>query len=339
MREEIERALIVLYRDILDPDELDLAQLGTDAQVDAWRNAETAAVLDDLKAAVDLDKRGDRYAAALAYVLAVRRSKIQPSLPSIEQQIAALGEALLERYEAPPSGEADLRNALARLIDQPEISDEVGEFLLSAFGDALSVTDNGDGTLSFTGAAAEMATMLTELSSMQMACEAHNGTVEVNGVRHKVLSLRFEVCTQLPFDRSAKAIDPRRWPTFSPLFFQSVTLVDGVATSTGPWYGTIQESVGALTTGTPIVTNLLVSYHEEAGLAVTAYDLSQDPMLLADDGTVKVDYGYFSVTEEGLHRRVSVMKVVSIEGKEDTPPHYLCPLWLQQFGMIGWSAP
>jgi len=336
--EEIELALIVLYRDILPPDELDLTQLGDPAQVDLWTNAETANVVSDLKAAVDLNRRGDRYAAALAYVLGVRRAAIVPALPDIETELTALGEALLERYDAPGSGEADLRNAMARLLELPEVSSEVADFLMTAFGGALTAIDNGDGTFLFTGPAAEMATMLTELSSMQMACDAHNGTVEVNGVRHQVLFLRFEVCTQVPFDRSAKAVDPRQWPTFSPLFFQSVTVLDGVPTATGPWNGTIQESVGALSTGTPTVTNLLVSYHEEPGLAVTAYDLSQDTTLLADDGTVKVDYGYFSVTEEGLHRRVSVMKVVSIEGKEDTPPHWLCPLWAQQFGMIGWWA-
>ncbi len=327
----IDAAIVVLYRVL---GEVDPAALGPSP--DFLDSPQTA--LTDLTAQVDLTSRQGRYLANLAYVLGMRID--DQNIESLTPELTALGAKILERFPDVVNGvplEAKMSTALRRLLVSPHIDQDVATGLEDAFNGALQTSfDNTTDEWKFAGAAAETATMLVELASLEIQCRCEDGAVRLDGARVPVLKCAFEVCTQAPYDRCMPGVDPRNWPVYSPIFFQSVDVLSG-SPSTGNWQGVIQESVGALITGTPVITNLLVSYHEKPNMAVSAYDLAPDsPALKSDDTTVDVDYGYFSVTDEGAHRRVTVLKVVHIRGKEDVPTNWMCPLVLQQQAMIGW---
>lgn len=327
----IDAAIVVLYRVL---GEVDPAALGSSPDFfDSPQAALTA-----LTTQVDLTNRQGRYLANLGYVLGMRID--EQNIDSLTTELTALGAKILERFPDVVNGaplEVKMSTALRRLLVVPNVDQSVADGLEDAFNGALQTSfDSTAQEWKFDGAAAETATMLIELTSLEIQCRCEDGAVQLDGARVPVLKCAFEVCTQAPYDRCMPGVDPRNWPAYSPIFFQSVEVLSG-SPSTGNWQGVIQESVGALITGTPVITNLLVSYQEQANMAVTAYDLAPDsPTLKGDDTTVDVDYGYFSVTDEGAHRRVTILKVVHIRGKEDVPTSWICPLVLQQQAMIGW---
>ena len=334
---KIDAAIVVLYRTLM-PSEINVAELGDPGDFSGTPQEALA----DITAQVDLETRQGRYLANLAYVLALRID--EEGLAPLTTEMNALGTKILERFSDIAIGQGGeqelfLQSGLRRLLTTPpEITTDVAGDLVNAFDPVLQTSFNASQGWKFDGPAAETATMLVELAAMSLHCDCRDGFVMLNGVKVPVLFCRFEICTQAPFDRCKPGVDPRRWPTFSPIMFQSVTVLSG-SPAVGDWQGVIQEVVGTLFTssGAGYKTNLLVSYHEEADMAVTAYDLApDDPSLLPDDNQIDVDYGFFSVTDEGAHRRVTVLKVVHIKGKEEAPGKWLCPLNIMQSAMIGW---
>jgi hypothetical protein len=328
---KIDAAMAVLYQALL-PGEVDPAAFGNPPDF----ATSPQAALADIAAQVDVDTRQGRYLANLAYVLGLRIDG--ENIDAVTPELNALGAKILAPFRGVdgPALEPNLATGLRRVLGSPMITQDVVDDLDTAFGGSLESSRNASDQWEFHGPAAETATMLIELAALDIHCQCEDGLVTVDGAQVPVLKCVFEVCTNAPYDLCMRGVDPRNWPTYSPLFFQSVEVLSG-SPSPGNWEGVIQESVGALLTGTPLITNLLVSYHEQAKMAVTAYDIAPDSSILkADDGTIDVDYGYFSVTDEGLHRRVSVVKIVHIRGKEDVPTNWMCPLVLQQQAMIGW---
>lgn len=328
-------AIVVLYR-VLMPSEINTAELGDPG--DFSGTAQDA--LTDIALQADLESRQGRYLANLAYVLGLRID--DAGIESLTPELSVLGATILERFPDIAVGqgaaqEPSLQQALRRLLAFPEVTTDVADGLVAAFDPVLQSSFNPSEGFTFSGPAAEIATMFTELAAMDLHCDCRDGAVMRDGVEVPVLYCRFEICTQAPYDRCMPAVDPRRWPRFSPVLFQSVSVLSG-SPSMGNWQGVIQEEVGALfTSGAGYKTNLLVSYHQEQDMAVTTYDLApNDPALLADDNQIDVDYGFFAVTDEGAHRRITVLKVVHIKGKEDAPGKWLCPLHIMQQAMIGW---
>jgi hypothetical protein len=333
--ESIELGLISLYH-ALDPEEFDLNQLGDPPQVDNM-SADPSVALPQLTEAVNLELRRDRYAASLAYVLGVRY--LQAGGP-IEAELNALGAKIVTRFgNSDPygSGESALRNAVSRLIGDATITTQIGDDMATAFeGKVRYTVDPETGLWSIEGEATEAALMLCELGSMGANCSTRNAKMLLGGTAVEVLIIECEMCTQLPFERIKDAIDPRNWDDKNPGFFQSIQVLAPVPSPPGgTWNGVIQEKVGALFLGTPLVTNLAVSYFEANRVAVTTYDLAADSAVKeVDDGKVKVDYGFWAVTEEGVHRRTRLLKVVRIE---NTPwPAWFHPLWAQQLLMMGY---
>ncbi len=330
----IELALIALYR-ALDPDGFPVDQLGIAS--DFERMLDPAVSLPELTEAVDRNTRRGRYAASLAYVLGAR---FLEAGNDIDAQLAPLGARIIGRFgDADSSGEreAALRDAVLGLLPNGEITPDVTKALSIAFSGKVEFSFTADtGTWSFQGPAAEAATMLCELASMGTNCQTRPGRVRVGGALLDVIVIECEVCTQAPWSRTMVGVDPRNWPVYNPAFFQDVDVLTSAPAAGASWSGVIQESVGALVTGKPIITNLIVSYFQDTGVAVTAYDLAADAAVPQhpDDGSVKVDYGFFSVTDEGVHRRIRLLKVLHIDPLPK--PWWMKPLWADQLLMIGW---
>lgn len=333
MSETIERGLLSLYKELY-VDDFDLTQLGDEGFVDAMSISPVAA-LPALAGTVDLSQRRDRYAANLAYVLSLRCIELHAT--PIETEAANLGQLILGRFDAAELAAAEelLRDGIKRLFDSPMMKSDVAEKFEEAFGTSLQFTINDDDSITFTGPAAETAAMFSELACMDVDINAELGVVAVGNERYDVMKIQYELCTQVPWDRMKVTVDPRNWHTYNPGFFDKITVLTSPPTTTD-WCGVIQEEVGAVLTGSPIVTNLYVTYYEQPGLAVTAYDLAPDALAVTpDDGRVKVDYGIFAITNEGVHRRVRVLKVVHVAGYEWVPK-WMWPLLAQQLVMIGW---
>jgi len=334
--ENIELGLISLYH-ALDPTNFDVNQLGDAAQADHM-SADPSVTLPGLTAAVDLELRRDRYAASLAYVLGLRFVKNGGSL---DAELQELGGAIVARFgHSDPlgEGEAALRAAVSELIDDQQISESVAEALTVAFeGKVVFTLDPDTQQWTIEGEATEAALMLSELGSMGTNCNMRNVRVPLGNTEVEVLVLECEVCTQLPWERVKRGADPRNWDDVFAGFFDNIeVVVPATPPPAGTWNGIIQEKVGALILGTPLITNLVVSYFEAPRLAVTTYDLAPEnalPPAKDDDARVKVDYGFWAATDEGVHRRIRLLKVVRIE---DTPwPAWFHPLWAQQLLMMG----
>ena len=329
---DIDLALVVLYRELtedLGPDQLE--QLGDAGQVQAFAETDVASALANLTEAVDLTVRFHRYAASLAYVLGVR-------LDTAPNEVGALGAKLLDRFPDvvnPGEAESHLREAIQRLLGDPHLTDDVVGAFRNVCNGALEAA-LVDGTWSFTGTAAEAVTMLSELATMEVGCRSNDqGSVMVDGKRIPVTKVEYEMCTNAPWERSKAGVDPRNWPQYNPLVFRSIDVIVGNPATSGDWTGVVQEKVGPLFSGTPLRTNLSITYMERPGMAVAAYDLAGSGFLPAGDGKVTVDYGFVSLVDEGPHRRFRALKVVHIN---DMPlsHNWLCPLWAHQMVTAGW---
>ena len=336
----IELGLVSLYF-ALDPDTFDLTQLGDETQVDVM-SASPKVTLPDLTSAVLLSSRRDRYAANLAYVLAQRCLDIE--VVDVVEETALLGQKILSRFDAPDLALAEvaLSDAMQRMLDNPEITIDTAAQLVEAFGGSLAFTASPDETIiTFTGPAAETATMFCELACMDFGISLNTipGTVTVGHVDIEVFKFDHEFCTQAPFERTKAAVDPQYWHTYNPGFFRKVTVMTKQQIGTGAdWVGVIQEEAGVLTNGTPLKTNLSISYIEQPGVAVTAYDLAPSTLpapVIADDNNVTVDYGLFGVVDEGIHRRMRMVKVLHVNGFESVPA-WVWKLWTMQLSMAGW---
>ena len=336
-----EVGLISLFR-ALEPedDDADLSQIPDLASQTVSPNAG----LKNLAVAVDLSSRRDRYAANLGYVLA--RRCIDRDIHVQDDQVA-LGQKIVGRFNPRDLdvSERSLDSAVKAMMDAtrqnppvPQVTTDVADMLVGAFGDSLEYTDLGD-SIRFRGAAAETATMLSEMSCMdfEVGLSSNKGTVKVLGKNVDVVKFDYEFCTQATWKQLMVTVDPQQWHTYNPLFFHFVHVLNQVVTGAGPgWTGLIQESAGINpNTGDPALTNLTVTYHAQPDVVVTAFDLGPDIQGAADDATVTVDYGFFGVTNEGAHRRMRMVKVLHIDGFEKWPK-WIWSLMDWRFQFSGW---
>ena len=333
----VERGLLVLYhRTTTDLDAGQLAQFLEPDAVAEVTGASLDQTIEDLRVALDLDLRRDRFAAALAYVLAVRADD-----GSADEALNLLGGDLLGRFSDvtdPLGQEAHLRSVVGRLGVTPLVDQDVADSLTSAFDPVVQVTLDGSGSYEVQGPGAEQAMMLLEIASMETHCNAREGEVVVNGVAQPVTLIDYEICHNAPFDRCKPGVDPRNWPLYNPSFFRRVDVVQGSPGASGSWAGIVQEQVGVLGTS-PITTNLTVTYLEGPGMALTAYDLTpaSTPNVPPDDGQVLVDHGVVALVDEGSHVRFRAVKVVALaKAGAVAPSWWLCPLWAHQVVLSGW---
>jgi hypothetical protein len=178
---------------------------------------------------------------------------------------------------------------------------------------------------------------LLELATTWKTCSESSRTDRDN---REVTRVEIDVCTNLSFAKCKHGIDPMNWPECNP-FFKSVEPIGTPtrAPNGDGWAGQIKEQVGpSLNKGKVYETNLAVRMVEEAGLAAVAFDLA--PNFTGDvsvfTGGVSVDRGFVSVTDEGRHRRMRVLKVYRIENFPKVPPSWICPLWVWQVALSGW---
>lgn len=336
MSPEVELALVVLYRETTQ--DIDVGQLAIDAASDErLRETGPVAAIEGMIGNLDFETARDRYAGALAFVLGLRLDQ-QSGPAGVLEAAEKLGQELLQIFLPPEEASTRsslLVDAVQRLLANPEVTVTVQEALQEAFGASLAITLGPDDTLTMTGPAAKMATMLTELASLDLECRSGTANVLVKGVQREVTIVDIEICTHASFEACRKGIDPRHWPECSP-YFQSVTVLGSNPPATGTWFGTIQEKVGPALNGSTYITNLAISYVERPGVVAMSFDLAPDATgLPPDDGRISVDYGFSSVVDEGPHRRFRTLKVYLIE--DMTTPHlWTCPLWAQQIVMAGW---
>ena len=337
MSAEVELGLVVLYRETTE--DIDIDQLrGDDASDERLRFTDPVDAIEGLIGGLDLETASDRYAGALALVLALRLYQ-QSDDGLVAAAAESLGAALLNVFvpsDEAAAGAPQLVDAVMRLLANPEVSEDVQEALQAAFGTSLAITlGELEDTVTMSGPAAKMATMLTELASLDLTCHSGTSTVLVNGVEREVTLVEIEICTHASFEACRKGIDPRHWPECSP-YFQSVTVLGSTPPPTGSWFGVVQETVGPALNGSTYTTNLGISYVEQPGVVAMSFDLAADvPGLPPDDQRISVDYGFSSVVDEGPHRRFRTLKVYRIE--DMTTPHlWTCPLWAQQIVMAGW---
>lgn len=149
-----------------------------------------------------------------------------------------------------------------------------------------------------------------------------------------VLLVEIDVCSNLSFDRCRRGIDPFNWPSCNP-YFVGVDLIGSKTQSpTGDgWAALIREKVGPAMNFKYYTTDLAVRYFEATGVAAVAYDLAP-----GFAGPVTVDRGFLSVTDEGTHRRLRVLKVYRVENLK-TAPSFACQLWAMQVALSGWWCP
>jgi hypothetical protein len=337
VRAEVELGLVVLYRETTQ--DIDIDQLRRDDESDEiLRYTDPVAAIEGMIGNLDLETDRDRYAGALAFVLALRLHQ-QSGEDLVLDAAEKLGRELLQVFR--PPGEAStaathLVDAVMRLLANPEVSEPAQESLRAAFGTSLAITlGELEDTVIMSGPAAKMATMLTELAALDLRCHSGTATIPVDGVEREVTLVDIEICTHASFEACRKGIDPRHWPECSP-YFQKVTVLGSAPPQTGSWHGVIEEVVGPALNGLYYTTKLAVSYVEQPGVVAMSFDLAADAAgPPPGDHRVSVDYGFSSVVDEGPHRRFRTLKVYRIE--DMTTPHlWTCPLWAQQVVMAGW---
>jgi hypothetical protein len=151
-----------------------------------------------------------------------------------------------------------------------------------------------------------------------------------------VTFVEVDVCTNQPFAKCKRGINPLHWPDCNP-FFLSVKPI-GPTTQLGyGWAAAVKEQVGCPFNGRVYETDLMVTMTEQEKMHTVAFDLVPDADR-TDPRMVTVDRGFVSATDEGEHRRIRVLKVYRIEDFE-IPHRWLCPLWASQVAMSPWWCP
>lgn len=331
MSAEIELALLVLLR--ATTGEIDLSQFQSPPLIDSVDGTTASEALAMVTAGLSSASPIDRFAAAQSFVLGLQL----PDDPTSSELLAALGDQLLSTVGGDSNGGSQLRAALDLLRHEQQLNPAVLDLMQQAFGGALTVIPNSSELLTLSGSGSSLATMLVELvanfSSAVPKCRSLDVDDPISG-QHVTL-VEVDVCTNQPFDKCKLGIDPLRWPQCNP-YFQSVTLIGAKTPDAGGgWAGVVKEKVGPALNGSVYETDLAVRYIDRPGVVCAAFDLAATRN---DDGRVTVDRGFLSVTDEGLHRRVRVLKVYRIS--DLTTPHtWLCPLWASQVAMAGWWCP
>lgn len=277
----------------------------------------------------------EQFAATQALVLGTSR---RANIANVAEGLEPLAVQLLRRYvpDADAQSAAALIDATAKIADLRGVDNDVIENLEHLFGDSLTSTTTVGGTVSFEGLASTFVAMLIELilNFFHTHCQLIPGMVNVDGKQKAATFVELEVCTGRSFARCAHAIDPANWQECNPIFFK-VEVLNHNVTNNG-WFGAISERVGPAMNGDTYHTNLNVRCLTTTKQQYTvAFDLAPDSVMPHDDGRVTVDRGFLSVTDEGSHRRVRVLKVYRIK-KFNQPLGWICPLWASQLVMGGW---
>jgi hypothetical protein len=289
-----------------------------------------ALALTQVAAAFNPEARVEVFGAAQAFVLGSRRS----SDPEIVDGLHALGGQLLRPYVDARAAEVDRVIEVMQNLRHGDVTESTLAPLRDVFGDTLVDVTSVDGQVQFEGPAGDFVGMLVELALnlFDTHCRLLRGTVDLNGVKKNVTFVELDVCTGRPFARCAHAIDPANWQECNPLFFK--VQVRHIRDSGDGWYGKILEEVGPGLNGQTYKTTLDIRCLSQTPQAVVSFGLasSRDP---DDDRRVSVDRGFLSVSDEGTHRRIRVLKVYRIE-EFDLPHAFICPLWASQLALGGW---
>jgi hypothetical protein len=331
-REGLEVPLLGLLNK-LDPEEVQLQAFFEPDQARVLGRSTVASLLQEVVEHGDPTDPVERYWMARMLVDLRRRG---PKRGPGREMLWELGRRLLQPYEDRGEGSTDLEAlglALDRLQERERLSADALELLGRAFHGVLEISgDVEHEQVLLSGRAAELATLLIELStggSLHCALQLHK--VNVGGKPKEVIRVEVDTCTNRSFADCKRSIDPTHWPKANP-FFQSVTVV-GTPTKLGTdWCGVIKEKVGPGINGKVYETDLAVTYVERPGMAVTAFDLAPHR---TDPGTVTVDRGFLSCTDEGVHRRIRTLKVYRIEDLK-MPASWICPLWASQLALAAW---
>jgi hypothetical protein len=287
--------------------------------------------LTQVAAAFSLESRAEVFGATQAFVLGSRRS----ADPDVVEGLHALGGQLLRPYVDDP-GVAEVNRVVEVMqnIRHGEVTEATLDPLRDVFGDTLVDVTSVDGQVQFEGPAGAFVGMLVELTLnlFDTHCRLLRGTVDLDGRKKDVTFVELDVCTGRPFARCAHAIDPENWQECNPLFFK-VDVREKSYSGDG-WYGKILEEVGPGLNGETYKTTLSVRCLSQTPQAVVAFTLAEG-RYSDDDRRVSVDRGFLSVSDEGTHRRIRVLKVYRIE-KFTLPHAWICPLWASQLALGGW---
>lgn len=340
MSADVERGLLVLLREVASQREeelIDLDQFPPGPGRGLIEATTIGEAVDLLRLGLNSGSSRDVSAAiqglALGGWLDLEAGPDRPARPVAE--LRALAARLLASVGADTSGADQLMAAMQRLASAVTVDEARGE-LFDAFGSRLTIADSPTAVnvLVFGGPAAALAAQIVDVSRLvaQSTCRATSHRDPDTG--GDATFVRYEACTALPYDTCMQRIDPLRWPDCNP-YFTDVKGLDRQPCAPKPgWFGRIKEKVGPALNLSYYETDLTVRYHQEKGIAVTAFELAHPN---TGDGRVTVDRGFLAVLDEGTHRRVQMTKVYRIRDL-DIEHSWVCPLWSSQFVISGWSC-
>lgn len=329
-------ALALLHR--RNPDELPLDDLVSTDVAEQIRSRSTSDWIAELASGADAHDPVDRVWLAWAYVEGVRSHEDAFHSDQVGEGVVA---KLLEGLD-PVEGERlafsanhvsrVLADAIGQLEPGARISQDALDQLVEAFTGGLAIEGGASQPqVHLSGAASALAAMFLELATSNLSCNVSIHTIPVNGTPQQVTFVEVDTCTNRSFEACKGSIDPTKWPAANP-FFRKVTVLSVAATSGNDWAGVIKEVVGPGINGQVYETDLSVTYLEQPGLAITAFDLAP---VRTDPRKVSVDRGFLSCTDEGIHRRIRTVKVYRIDDLK-MPTSWICPLWSMQFALAAW---
>jgi hypothetical protein len=345
---DLERALISLQTGA-HPEEMD----GEQRRQLFLGDAELVTVGDALRimtsAAGDPSMALDRrFATAQALYLGVRIQREQDDL-EVGEELHGLAASLLRSVgasaaisaaDSPVDPAGILLESLTDLMGIAEGEALTAHHLAGlerAFGSRLAVTGTlAEGDVELSGPAAALTLLLLEFFTNGLNCVATPGRVDVGGEMKDVIFVEVDVCTNQPFAKCRRGINPLHWDDCNP-FFLSVEVRGSVTPLTDGWAAVVKERVGSPFNGQVYETDLAVTMTEQDKMSTVAFDLAPDEVR-TDPRMVTVDRGFVSASDEGAHRRIRVLKVYRIEDFK-LPQKWLCPLWASQVAMSPWWCP
>ena len=340
MSADVERGLLVLLSEVArqrEEEPIDLDQFpGPGRELVDATTVEDA--VDLLRLGLSSGRERDVTAAiqglALGVWLNLDAGSDRPPRPVA--QLRALAARMLVSVGADTSGGAELLVDAVAMLAAAVTIDDARSKLVDAFGSRLTIEDSvtAANLRVFRGPAAALAAQIVDVTRLvaQAACRAT--THRDPDTSRDATFVRYEACTALPYETCMKRIDPLHWPDCNP-YFSYVTALDCQPCVPKPgWFGRVKEKVGPALNLSYYETDLTIRYHQEQGMAVSAFELAHPN---TGDGRVTVDRGFLAVLEEGTHRRVQMTKVYRIADLK-VPQRWVCPLWASQFVISGWSC-
>ena len=340
MSADVERGLLVLLREVAserEEEQIDLDQFPAGPGRGLIEATTIGEAVDLLRLGLKSGRESDVSAAIQGLVLGGRLD-LDPGPDRPGRPVAklrALAGRLLASVGAHPSGANQLVGAVERLASAVSVDEARGD-LSDAFGDRLTIRDSttAANVRVFGGPAAALAAQIVDVTRLvaQTTCRATSRRDP--DTSSDATFVRYEACTALPYDTCVQRIDPLRWPDCNP-YFSYVKGLDCQPCAPKPgWFGRIKEKVGPALNLSYYETDLTVRYHQEPGIAATAFELAHPN---TGDGRVTVDRGFLAVLDEGSHRRVQMTKVYRIRDL-NVEHSWVCPLWSSQFVISGWSC-